>query len=229
MPIAFSTATDSQSTSTSSASVTIPSHNAGDLLVVSIGTTRGSTAPATAINTPSGWSKATDDEAGSASAVRHTIFYKTGDGIESSVSITLSGNPTFGFGATCMVFTDAQDDSTVLDTTGVTTQESGTGITSPSVNAGEDDVMTVFAYVFDDDLASEANIDNGPGFQGTLRGYEEIATPGNGLSTGCSTILKASGATGTCFWNTEDSDAGVAVTATFKSAIPLQQTHQMML
>ncbi len=93
-----------------SASVNIPSHSNGDMLVLSVGTTQVSTSPASTINTPGGaltWTQQSQDEAGDSSAVALGIFTAVGDGSETSVSVSVSGgtgNPRF-IGAV-MAFSD---------------------------------------------------------------------------------------------------------------------------
>lgn len=213
----FVGAADSSATSGVSAAVTIPAHSSGDRLDVLIGTTINST-PATAINTPAGWTKGRDVEAGDASAIRLTHFYKAGDGVESSVAITLSGGVSFGFGATCIVHSGAVTDAVNID--GFTAQESGVDITSPSVTTTVDDVAIIQAFVFDDDASTEADVDSDPGFNGTLRGFEKIALPGNGLAMAVSTASQAiAGASSSCVWSTNvSSNAGVAFTIAFAPA-----------
>ena len=220
MAISFNTATDSSFTGGTSHSYTIPSHNNGDILVLVIASTRGSASPATAITTPSGWTKLGDAEAGNASAVRLTVFAKAGDGAENSVAVGLSGSPAYGSGGTVLVLPGGDSADLVDVSSTSTTQESGTDITSPSVVTTEADTLVLYCYCFDDDVTSEASVDGDAGFSGTLRGYEEIATPGNGLSVGVSTKTQAGiGATGACDWNTSDNDAGVAFTIAFRSGV----------
>lgn len=219
MPVAFGSAQDSTFTGGSSHSYGIPAHNSGDGLILVVASTRSVT-PATAINTPSGWTAVpADGEAGNFSAVRLSAFVKSGNGSESSVAVSLDGNPSFGSCGTVITAPGAKL-TDLIDVVGsIITQESGVDITSPSVTTTEADTLIVQAYCFDDDLSSEADADSDAGFAGTMRGYGEIATPGNGLAFGVSTRTQASiGASGTCDWSTNgDSDAGVAITFAVRS------------
>lgn len=234
MAIVFGTAVDSSQNdfaASSTFAVDIPSHSSGDLLAIVICTTTA-TSPATAINTPSGWTKGLDIEAGSGSAVRLTLFLKDGNGSETTVDITLSGDPDFTAGATCLVLTGAETASSAIDVSDTVTLESTIDITSPDVTAGEADVLVLYGFCFDSGLAvSEDDVDSDAGFSGTMRGYNE-QTGGvfsNGFAEAASTKTQGSGSTGTCVWSTLSRDGGCAFTAVLKSvagginiAVPLK-------
>lgn len=208
-PPTFVAAADSSSSSeTTSHSVTIPSHSNGDLLVVAFAQTSANS-PAVSTSTPSGWSVIEDVEAGSISAVRLTVFTKIGNGSESSVSIDTAS--ASGYGAVCAAYSGASGDVDVSDTA---EQESGVDMTAPSVTTTVDNTTVIFAYCFDDDASTEADVDSDAGFQGTLRGYEEQGTPSNGFAMALADMEQESaGSSGTCVFSTNgDDDGGVAIT-----------------
>ncbi len=191
--------------------VIIPTHSLNDLLVIMILTTRNVT-PMTAINTPSGWTKEEDVEAGADTAIRLTCFTKLGDGVETFVDITLSGDATHGFAATCAAYNGA--DATI-NISGQDEQESGTDMTAPSVTTTVVDTRIVWAYGFDDDISTEADVITDSGFNGVLRGFVETVGGGgdNGGTVGVSDEHQAAtGASATCVFSTADDDAGVAIT-----------------
>jgi len=209
--VAISTASRANPQSTPSA-VAIPSHTNGDILVIVITTSNNNT-PATAIDTPSGWGSRVDVEAGANSAVRLTCFTKVGNGSETSVDIVLSGSVNHVFGSFCAAYSGANE---TPDITGSTVQESGVDITAPSVTTTVVDTRVIYAYCFDDDVSTDADVDTDAGFNGTKRGYIETAGGGgdNGLATCLSDEAQAaSGASNTCvFSSNADDDAGCAIT-----------------
>lgn len=217
-PTSFVAAADSSSaTETTSHTVTIPAHSSGDLLVLAFTQSAGATSPATATNTPSGWTLIRNLEAGDASAVRLTVFTKVGNGSESSVAVTTS--VATGFGGTCCAYSGV---SGVVDISGEAQKETGTDMSAPTVTTTEASTRVIWCFAFDDDLASQADVDSDAGFQGTLRGYEEQALPGNGFACAVSdTSLASAGASGACVFSTNgDSDAGCAITLALRATDP---------
>ncbi len=198
----------------------IPAHNNGDLLGFVLCTTSANT-PAVGVITPSGWVAGPSIEGGAQSAVRLSLFLKKGDGVESSVTISMTGSQPYGGGSMCLVLPGGADAADAIDVSGTQVQDSGTDITSPDVTATEADVLVLYAYCFDDDLATAADHDSDAGFSGTSRGYQETGTGeanANGFSMAVSTKVQGSGATGSCVWSTNgDSDAGCAFTIVLKS------------
>jgi hypothetical protein len=215
MAIAFVAASTSTQPTTeeATASVTIPAHSSGDMLVVCIASTAIGANPATALSTPSGWTSVISAEAGNASSVRISSFIKTGNGSESSVSISVSSG-TMCWWACCSAYSGVDTASPLDGTAGSNVQESGVDINSPSITTTVDGAWAIFAYVFDDDLSTNADHDSDAGFLGTSRGYGELTGGGNGLAAAMADYVKTTaGATGTNTWSSNgDSDAGAAIT-----------------
>ncbi len=211
-PAFVAASTSSVSSEATPSVVTIPSHSNGDLLIIMVSVTTG-VDPMTAINTPSGWTKEVDLEAGTSSAVRFTCFKKVGDGVESSVNITISGDAIHSFAAVCAAYSSAL---TALDVTGSDSQESGVDMTAPSVVTTVANTRVIYAFVFDGDASSDADVDTDAGFNGTKRGFAEA--PATGGNNGCSVALSdesqaAAAASNTCVFSTNaDDDGGCAIT-----------------
>ncbi len=174
--------------------------------------TRGVT-PAPAIDTPSGWIKEVDIEASDGSAIRYTCFTKAGDGAENSVTVQFSGSETHEFASICAAYSGA---SAISNVTGSAVQESGVDMTAPSVTTTVADTRVIYAYAFDDDLSTDADVDTDAGFNGTKRAFVE-STGGAGTNGGSICLSDesqaASGASNTCVFSTNaDDDAGCAIT-----------------
>ena len=215
MAIAFVAASTSTQPTTqeATASVTIPAHSSGDMLVVCIASTASGASPMPAMSTPSGWTSVISAEAGSSSAVRISAFIKEGNGSESSVSISVSSGTMVWF-ATCAAYSGVDTANPLDGTAGSNVQESGVDIKSPSITTTVDGARAIFAYVFDDDLSTYADHDSDAGFLGTSRGYGELTGGGNGLAAAMADYVKTTaGATGTSTWSSNgDTDAGAAIT-----------------
>jgi hypothetical protein len=149
MAISFvgASATDHDGVQETPVTINIPSHSSGDLLLAYVVTTDDVT-PATAINTPSGWTNEEDQEAGDYSAVRLTLFTKIGNGSETTVDITLSGDPSFAGAGVVLAFSGA---SQTLDVKGTTQSELSVDVTAPSVTTTVENTHIVYAYCQDDD------------------------------------------------------------------------------
>jgi hypothetical protein len=80
MAIAFVAASTSTQPTTeeATASVTIPAHSSGDMLVVCIASTAIGANPATALSTPSGWTSVISAEAGKRFLCQNKLLHKNG-------------------------------------------------------------------------------------------------------------------------------------------------------
>jgi hypothetical protein len=116
--------------------------------------------------------------------------------------------------ACCSAYSGVDTASPLDGTAGSNVQESGVDINSPSITTTVDGAWAIFAYVFDDDLSTNADHDSDAGFLGTSRGYGELTGGGNGLAAAMADYVKTTaGATGTNTWSSNgDSDAGAAIT-----------------
>ena len=218
IPVYVLAATTTQGSDVASYSATIPAHSSGDLLVLVVYSTAAGTTPMPTTSAPSGWTAGVTAEAGTSSAVRISAFVKTGDGAETTATISASTGNISG-GATVSAYSDVNTDSP-LDVNGSNVQESGTDIDSPSITTSENDTKVIFAYVFDDDVSTDADHDSDAGFLGTSRGYTETSAGGNGLAGAMADYDKVTaGATGTCTWSSNgDSDAGAAISFNIKGS-----------
>jgi len=215
-PVFEAVAESSSSSDTSSCVVTIPTHNSGDVLVVVMSNTASGAAPAPGFTVPTRWTRAVARNAGSSSAVRCSGFYTEGDGVATSVTFTPTADTSFA--AFCAVYSNAEASH---DQNAQTGQSAGVDIASPSITTTVTDSKVIFAYVFDDNISTDADHDSDAGFLGTSRGYQEFGDSGhNGLATAMSDYDKATaGATGTCTWSSNgDNDAGVAISFNIKKA-----------
>ena len=213
----------SSSTASTSHSVNIPTHSSGDLLILFAANTAASQDPALATNTPTGWTLANDgtdnadQEAGNFSSVRVSVFWKEGNGSETSVSVPVA-SPGSALIAQVARVTSADTTSPVIAVE-VAQQESGVNITAPASNTGtETNVVVVRAFVFDDDLSTDPNHDSNAGWNGTSRYYSEMATPGNGMAAAWAVDDQAgSGSVPSSVYSSNgDNDGGVALTVVFK-------------
>lgn len=215
-------------TEVESTDVTIPSHSSGDLLVLVVNNTGNGdrTEAENRPDTPSGWTVGPWSVTGTSSGVLTAVFYKDGNGSESSVTVDAPAgatNGTLAWSSFCLVITGAETASSVEDITGTTTGEDTT-LTSPAVTTVTDETLLIYTNVFDDDTATEAGKDGDAGFNGTMRGYEEFGSPGGGHNgMNCAVATHAgpvtAGASDTCVWdNNGDTEHGIAMTIALKPA-----------
>lgn len=199
---------------TTSLTSTIGIHSNGDLLVLVI-TISNNSSPAQGIDTPSGWTKRIDIEAGTFSAVRLTVFTKIGNGVESSVSWTNTN--TVNFESAVLAYSGAQD---AIDASGTTVTDSTADATSPSITTIVADTLIIYGWVMDFISATEADHDSDAGFNGTSRHYAEGLSGSfiNGMCFAVSDEGQAGiGASNTCIWSMNgNTDAA----CTFTISIP---------
>ena len=190
--------------------VAIPSHSAGDRLIVMIGHTY-SGSPVASIPPPTGWTVLLEGEAGGVSAVGLAAWSKVGNGSESTVTIPATpGVGRNGFIAIAVAVSGVIG----IETVSLVKQESGTDINSPSITpTGAATILR--AFVFDDDAPTLSDYATDSNFKGVALGYDEAVRPGNGFAAGFSIQVNtaANVATGTSTWSSNgDSDAGLALT-----------------
>lgn len=200
------------------AAVNIPSHSSGDILVLCVGTTQDTT-PASTIDTPGGaltWTERLQAEAGNFSAVACAIFTAVGDGVQTSVTVTVTGG-TQDPGVTASVHAYSGRSGTVETVTAVV-QESGVNIDAPSITPSVAGADVVRCFNFDDAESTEADHDSNGNWKGTSRHYGELGDFGDPAANGqaCASSSQENvpaSATGTSTYSSNgDSDAGVALT-----------------
>ena len=201
-----------------STSVPIPSHSSGDLLCLIVGATASSQSPMVAAPTISGWQKDAnaDAEAGNASAVRATAYYKYGDGAESSVSVGTWSVSVGGFAQ--VIALSGRAASSPVDDSDNNVQESGTDIDSPAGTASGAGTDIVRGFIFDDDISTDADHDSDANWKGTSSGYLEDSTPGNGFAGAVSYEENVSSIGTSTYSSNGDDDAGVAIFIAFLPA-----------
>jgi len=199
--------------------VTIPSHSNGDGLLAALCYSDSTTNPTPEVTTPSGWTKAGTVANGDASDVRLSLFYKIGDGVESSVAFV---GPSNSWGVAWMVASWTGVNSTMEDATAVTnTAGPATSITASAITTATNGAEAIWASCFDDDSGTSADITTNL-TTGTLRGFEAVASGGgqNG-TTGAfaSENIATAGSSGTNnFENNGDSEHAVTITWAIKPA-----------
>jgi hypothetical protein len=204
----YQTSTMSSSTTeTSPHSVTIPTHDEGDGLILFYGCTVD---PVPTVSTPSGWTLIGSEAEGDLSAVRLTVFTKYGDGVESSVSVSMSGNAGMLSGVVVCKDIDLVPNQWAFST------ETGTVSSQimPTVTTTVDNCIVLRANMSDDDDPTSTNWDDS--LTETARNYDEMATPGNGA---CMGLVEGSqttaGATGTQTFDNQATEHHKAITLAF--------------
>jgi len=200
--------------------INIPSHSSGDLLILAVCQSSNGNSPAAATNTPSGWTLADDGsvtanvEAGNASAVRATIFWKSGNGSETSVTVTFGASVgCFAQVAACSGMVTAGDIASV----GLQSQESGVDITADSASDPGGNYVVVRLFCFDDDFSTDADHDSDGGWNGTSRAFGTMTGPSgsNGLAAAWAVDDDTGAISSSVFSSNGDTDAAVAITAVF--------------
>lgn len=198
-----------------STSVPIPSHSAGQLLCLIVGATASSQSPMVAAPTISGWQKDTnaDNEAGNASAVRATAYWKYGNGSESSVSVGTWSVSVGGFAQ--VIALSGRAASSPVDDSDNAVQESGTDIDSPAGTASVSGIDIIRGFIFDDDISTDADHDSDANWKGISTGFLSDSTPGNGFAGAVSCEENVSSIGTSTYSSNGDSDAGVAIFIAF--------------
>ena len=199
---------------------TVPSHSNGDLIVLHLCYSDNTNNPMVEVTTPTGYTKQSTAEAGDGSAVRLSVFTKTGNGSETTAAIV---GPSNSWAAAWMVTTwTGVDTSDPMDATPVTTEtDSTTDVTASAITTTTNGAEAIWAFCMDDDSATEADVDTDAGFNGTLRSFEAVASgAGNGAggAVASENVATAGASNTTVFSMNGDTEAAVTITIALSPA-----------
>ena len=213
----------------SSATVNLPTHDSGDLLVIVYMQSRNNQ-NLNLLTTPTGWTMEATTTPGSGSdrpGTRVTVLTKFGNGTETSVTVNVASGQGARHHVYCLRFSGTANTLaaavSAISAVSSTAQVSTFAAPDTTITNG-DDSLVVWGGVFQDNTPTEAQFSGNSGFNGTLRGFtswEASAGSGfavtNGVSVGDPDSDTATG--GCTFANQFDTEWASGVTlAVFGSA-----------
>ena len=206
-----------------SATIDIPTHDSGDLLVLVYFNSRNNQNIAT-LTTPTGWTAEDTTLPGPSGTdrpgMRNTIFSKFGNGTETTVTVSVSNNQAARHHAYCLRFSGTANTlaAAISATSAVSSTAQVSTFTAPDTTiTNGDDSLVIWSGGFQDNTPTEAQFSGNSGFNGTLRGFtswEASAGSGFAVTNGVSVGDPDSDtATGSCtFANQFDTEWASGIT-----------------
>lgn len=190
---------------------TLHTNLTGDLVLMLVGTTQGS---AHTHDSPAGWEHITiTNTAGSPQRLSLYSKITTGDA-ETAPEITVGTDTEWH--ASCATVREISS-AMSEDTDTVAQNVAAIDMTAGAVTNVTADAIVIYAYAFDDNVSTDADVDTDAGFTGTKFGFHADQLLGNGMAMcGAYNIVSTAEAQPTCVFSTlASSEEGVALTASF--------------
>ena len=177
------------SSAPNSATIDIPAHDSGDLLVLVYFNSRNNQNIAT-LTTPTGWTAEATTLPGPSGTdrpgMRNTVFSKFGDGTESTVTVSVSNNQAARHHAYCLRFSGTANTLAAAisaASAASSTAQVATFAAPDTTITNGDDSLVIWSGGFQDNTPTEAQFSGNSGFNGTLRGFTSWeASAGSGFA-----------------------------------------------